>query len=155
MIVIEIPGREPLKINHVVLDYNGTAAVDGMLLKGVKERIARLKELAHVYVLTADTYGTVKRQCEPLGITVRTFPREGAAGCKEEIVKGLEGGVACLGNGFNDIQMFDAAQLSIAVLEREGMCAALLSHASVVVRSIEDGLDLLLKPDRLRATLRS
>ena len=60
-----------------------------------------------------------------------------------------------LGNGFNDIQMFDAAQLSIAVLEREGMCAALLSHASVVVRSIEDGLDLLLKPDRLRATLRS
>ena len=144
MIVIEIPGREPLKINHVVLDYNGTAAVDGMLLKGVKERIARLKELAHVYVLTADTYGTVTRQCEPLGITVRTFPREGAAGCKEEIV-----------NGFNDIQMFDAAQLSIAVLEREGMCAALLSHASVVVRSIEDGLDLLLKPDRLRATLRS
>ena len=144
MIVIEIPGREPLKINHVVLDYNGTAAVDGMLLKGVKERIARLKELAHVYVLT-----------EPLGITVRTFPREGAAGCKEEIVKGLEGGVACLGNGFNDIPMFDAARLSIAVLEREGMCAALLSHASVVVRSIEDGLDLLLKPDRLRATLRS
>ena len=57
------------------------------------------KELAHVYVLTADTYGTVTRQCEPLGITVRTFPREGAAGCKEEIVKGLEGGVACLGNG--------------------------------------------------------
>lgn len=155
MIVIEIPGREPLKINHVVLDYNGTAAVDDMLLKGVKERIARLKELAHVYVLTADTYGTVTRQCEPLGITVRTFPREGAAGCKEEIVKGLEGGVACLGNGFNDIPMFDAARLSIAVLEREGMCAALLSHASVVVRSIEDGLDLLLKPDRLRATLRS
>ncbi len=66
MIVIEIPGREPLKINHVVLDYNGTAAVDGMLLKGVKERIARLKELAYVYVLTADTYGTVTRQCEPL-----------------------------------------------------------------------------------------
>lgn len=108
-----------------------------------------------MYVLTADTYGTVTRQCEPLGITVRTFPREGAAGCKEEIVKGLEGGVACLGNGFNDIPMFDAARLSIAVLEREGMCAALLSHASVVVRSIEDGLDLLLKPDRLRATLRS
>ena len=155
MIVIEIPGRKPLRINHVVLDYNGTAAVDGMLLKGVKERIARLKELAHVYVLTADTYGTVTRQCGPLGITVRTFPREGAAGCKEEIVKGLEGGVACLGNGFNDIQMFDAARLSIAVLEREGMCAALLGHAAVVVRSIEDGLDLLLKPDRLRATLRS
>ena len=148
MIVIEIPGREPLRIDHVVLDYNGTVAADGMLLEGVGERINRLKEQVCVYVLTADTYGTVTRQCEPLGVTVRTFPREGAAGCKEEIVKGLEGGVACLGNGFNDIQMFDAAQLSIAVLEQEGMCAALLGHASVLVNSIQDGLDLLLKPDR-------
>lgn len=155
MIVIEIPGREPLRIDHVVLDYNGTVAADGMLLEGVGERINRLKEQVRVYVLTADTYGTVTRQCEPLGVTVRTFPREGAAGCKEEIVKGLEGGVACLGNGFNDIQMFDAARLSIAVLEQEGMCAALLGHASVLVNSIQDGLDLLLKPDRLRATLRS
>ncbi|MFR3751507.1 MAG: hypothetical protein ACLTW9_02625 [Enterocloster sp.] len=58
--------------------------------------------------------------------------------------------MACLGNGFNDIQMFDAAQLSIAVLGAGGYVRALLSHASVVVRSIEDGLDLLLKPDRLR-----
>ena len=155
MIIIEIPGREPLRIDHVVLDYNGTVAVDGLLLKGAVERISRLREHVKVHVLTADTCGTVTRQCEPLGVEVRTFPREGAAGCKEEIVRGLEGGVACLGNGFNDIQMFDAARLSIAVLEREGMCAALLSHASVVVRSIEDGLDLLLKPDRLRATLRS
>lgn len=155
MIIIEIPGREPLRIDHVVLDYNGTVAVDGLLLKGAVERISRLREHVEVHVLTADTYGTVTRQCEPLGVEVRTFPREGAAGCKEEIVRGLEGGVACLGNGYNDIQMFDAARLSIAVLEREGMCAALLSHATVVVRSIEDGLDLLLKPDRLRATLRS
>ena len=34
MIIIEIPGREPLRIDHVVLDYNGTVAVDGLLLKG-------------------------------------------------------------------------------------------------------------------------
>lgn len=43
MIVIEIPGREPLKINHVVLDYNGTAAVDGMLLKGSRSVLPGLK----------------------------------------------------------------------------------------------------------------
>lgn len=155
MITIEIPGRAPLYIEHVVLDYNGTIAVDGGLLEGVKERIGRLKEDVAVYVLTADTYGTVEKQCGPLGVTVKTFPREGAAACKEEIVRGLPGGVACMGNGFNDIGMFDAAELSIAVLEREGMCAALLAHASVAVSCAEDGLDLLLKPDRLRATLRS
>lgn len=155
MITIDIPGRRPLQIENVVLDYNGTIAVDGLLLEGVGKRITRLKEMVRVYVLTADTYGTVTKQCEDLGVTVKTFPREGAAGCKDEIVRGLCGGVACLGNGFNDIPMFKAAELSIAVLEREGMCAALLPHASVVVSSAEDGLDLLLKPDRLRATLRS
>ena len=63
--------------------------------------------------------------------------------------------MACLGNGMKDIPMLGGGRLSIALRVREGMCAALLSHASVVVRSIEDGLDLLLKPDRLRATLRS
>ena len=47
MIVIEIPGREPLKINHVVLDYNGTAAVDGMLLKGVKDQSYHTDYLIH------------------------------------------------------------------------------------------------------------
>ena len=46
-------------------------------------------------------------------------------------------------------------KLAIAVLEEEGMCASLLLHADVLVKSIADGLDLLLKPDRLRATLRS
>lgn len=155
MIEIEIPGRELLQIKNVVLDYNGTIAVDGQLSEGVEERISQLKELVQVYVLTADTYGTVRKQCEPLGVTVMTFAREGASACKEEIVKGLEGGTVCLGNGFNDIRMFDAARLSIAVLGGEGMCAALLSHASVVVTSVLDGLDLLLKPDRLRATLRT
>ena len=155
MLNIEIPGRETLEIRHVVLDYNGTVAVDGALLPGLAQRIAALKESVSVTVLTADTYGTVRAQCEPLGVAVQTFPRAGAARCKEEIVRGLGGGVACVGNGFNDIQMFGAAALSIAVLEREGLCAALLSHADVLVSSPLDALDLLLRPQRLRATLRS
>ena len=41
------------------------------------------------------------------------------------------------------------------MLEGEGLCAQLLTQADVLVTSAADGLDLLLKPDRLRATLRS
>lgn len=152
---IEIPGWESLDICHIVMDYNGTAAVDGVFLAEAKERILKLKEMAQLYILTADTYGTVKEQCRSLGIEVMTFPREGAAKCKEEIVKGLSGGVVCLGNGLNDIQMFDAADLSIAILEKEGLCGRLLNHADVLVPSFTAGLDLLLKPNRLRATLRT
>lgn len=155
MLTIEIPGRPALKLDHLVLDYNGTVAVDGALLESVRRRIPQLKEHLTVHVLTADTYGTVAAECRPLGVEVETFPRQGAALCKERIVKALAGGTVCFGNGFNDIQMFDAADLSVAVLEGEGLCAALLTHADVAVASAADALDLLLKPDRLRATLRT
>lgn len=155
MITIEIPGRAPLAIRSLVLDYNGTIARDGILLEEVLPRVAKLREMLDIYVLTADTYGTVAQQCAVMGIAVQTFPREDAAVCKEKIVRELQGGVFAVGNGFNDILMFDAADLSVAVLKREGLCASLLLHADVLVTSPADALDLLLFPDRLRATLRS
>ena len=155
MIKIEIPGRDDLSIEHVVLDYNGTIAVDGHVIEPLKEHFRSLLKQVDIIVLTADTYGTVRAECEPLGLRVETFPRSEAARCKAEIVKGLSGGIACFGNGFNDIAMFDLCDLAVAVIEGEGMCAGLLSHADVLVTSACDGLDLLLKPDHLRATLRT
>ena len=155
MMDIEIPGREKLVLKTLLLDYNGTIAADGILLPALSERIKELRRRLSVKLLTADTYGSVRSQCDALGIEISTFPREGAAGCKAEIASSCGGGVVSLGNGFNDIPMFDASLLSIAVLDREGLCASLLSHADVLVLSAADGLDLLLKPDRLRATLRS
>ena len=158
MISIDIPGREhPLEIEALVLDYNGTIAKDGALIEGIPKRLIKLAEAVEVYVLTADTYGTVRGQCEPLGVTVRTFPHAGAGVCKEEIVLELRRNakVCAVGNGFNDIQMMDAADFAVAVLDAEGMYAGLLPHADVLVRSAVEALDLFLKPDRLRATLRN
>ena len=64
MIKIEIPGRETIEIEHVVLDYNGTIALDGQLIAGAARRIRELsRSCARIYVLTADTYGTVRAQC--------------------------------------------------------------------------------------------
>ncbi len=158
MIRIEIPGREePLRLDAVALDYNGTIAVDGMLIEGLAERIRALAVLLPVYVLTADTYGTVRRQCDGLGVEMLTFPYASAGPCKAEIVQDLvrRGKVCAIGNGFNDIPMFEAADFSVAVLEGEGLYAGLLEHADVLVRDAADALDLLLRPNRLRATLRN
>ncbi|MBR5291512.1 MAG: HAD hydrolase family protein [Clostridia bacterium] len=154
MIEINIPGKDILRIEHLVLDYNGTIAVDGTLIESVQERLQLLLPQVSIHVLTADTYGTVEAQCATLGLQVEKFPREGAAGCKKAVVERLDN-VCAIGNGYNDIPMFDLAELAIAVLEAEGMCSSLLLHADVVTKSITDALDLLLKPDRLRATLRS
>lgn len=155
MITIDIPGRDMITIEHLVLDYNGTVAEDGQLIDGVEERMRSLKELVNIHVLTADTYGTVRAQCDPIGVHVETFPRAGAAECKLEIVQRLGSHVMCVGNGFNDVLMFDAADLSVAVLEKEGTYAGLIAHADIVTRSIVDAFDLLIRTDRMRATLRT
>ena len=155
MITIDIPGRDIITIEHLVLDYNGTVAEDGQLIDGVEERMRALKDRVSIHVLTADTYGTVRAQCDPIGVHVETFPRAGAAECKLEIVQRLGSHVMCVGNGFNDVLMFDAADLSVAVLEKEGTYAGLIAHADIVTRSIVDAFDLLLRTDRMRATLRT
>ena len=155
MIDIDIPGRGLLRLHQVVCDYNGTIALDGRLLDGVAERIEKLAESVQVSVLTADTFGTVRAQCEGLPVDVRVFPRDDASACKAAIVRELgASGCVCVGNGFNDIAMFDEAALSLAVIGGEGACAKLALHADVLLTSPLDAFDLLLHPDRLRATLR-
>ena len=155
MIRIDIPGHDTLEIEHVLLDYNGTIAKDGILADGVPELIGELVEHVHVAVRTADTYGSVNSQCDPLGVEVVTFPRAGAAEFKKRYAQQLEGQIACLGNGLNDVQMLDEADLAIAVLDAEGAYAGLIAHADILARSAAEGLSLLLSPDRIRATLRT
>lgn len=155
MLTIKIPGREEMVLNHLILDYNGTIAEDGDIIEGVAERLEALSGSLQICVITADTHGTAARRCEGLPLEVKTFPTVRVGEIKAEEVRKLSGGVACIGNGFNDIQMSDASDLSICVIGREGCCCALMGHCDVVVTSIHDALDLLLKTDRLRATLRT
>ena len=60
-----------------------------------------------------------------------------------------------IGNGRNDVAMFKAATLSIAVVGPEGAAAVAVRSADVVCLNIHDALDLLMNPLRLKATLRS
>jgi soluble P-type ATPase len=61
---------------------------------------------------------------------------------------------ACLGNGRNDVLMLKNAALGIAVVGKEGAAVEAILAARVVALSILDALDLLLRPLRLKATLR-
>ena len=60
MIAIDIPGRRELRLNHLVLDYNDTVAVDDKLLAGLLHATA-LAESIRIDVVTADTFG----RCRP------------------------------------------------------------------------------------------
>ncbi len=153
MIEIDIPGKEVLRLEHAVFDVNGTLALDGELLPGVAERLAALGQRLTLHMLTADTHGRQAAIDAVLGFRATIVSRGSVE--KAAYVLSLGGqGVVAIGNGANDAHMFQAAALSIAVLGPEGLAFDAIKSADVITGSILDALDLLLKPDRLRATLR-
>ena len=154
MLTVSIPGRETLRLEHLVLDYNGTIARDGRLIDGVAQRLEQLSRCLKICVITADTHGTAAENCRGLPLEVLTDPTEQVGQIKAREIS-RRSGTVCIGNGFNDILMSDAAALSVCVIGPEGCCSKLLQHTDVAVTSIHDALDLLLYPDRLRATLRT
>lgn len=152
---IEIQGYKTLKLSYLLLDYNGTIAVDGTIPEEVKDRLNLLSEQFEIYVLTADTHGTAEQMCREIPVTIMTFPNEKAMDAKLEIARQLgEDRCAAFGNGRNDRLMCSACALSIAIIGREGAYSKLIQDTDICVTSIMDGLELLLKPKRLVATLR-
>ena len=155
MIEIDVPGRGALRLSHLVLDVNGTLAVDGILIDGVPERLAALRERLTVHLLTADTHGGQAAMDRQLGLTAHRLAPGGERAQKADFVNQLgAAGVVAIGNGSNDAGMLEAAALSIAVIEREGASGEAIAAADVVVAGVANALDLLLNPRRLTATLR-
>lgn len=119
--IIEIPGYKTLDLDYLVLDYNGTIAVDGLIPPAIKERLLLLGDSFKIYVLTADTHGTAAAMCDGLSLEIMTFPSGSAMDEKLRILSSL-GAEHCIaiGNGRNDVPMCQAAALSIAVMGTEG-----------------------------------
>ncbi|MBV5337702.1 MAG: ATPase P, partial [Deltaproteobacteria bacterium] len=57
MIKFSIPGRGEYELEHLVMDVNGTLAIDGQLMDGVAGKIAALRDTLTIHLLTADTHG--------------------------------------------------------------------------------------------------
>ena len=152
---IKIPEYKTLNIELLFLDFNGTIAVDGVIPASVRERLAVLGEKLTVYVLTADTHGNAKQQCEGLPVILHTFPTGSARDYKKEILKSMGAKKsAAIGNGRNDELMLKEVALSVAVIDREGASFKAVREADLCVRSMQDALDLFLYPDRIVAGLR-
>ena len=156
MIKIDIPGINEINIENLVLDYNGTIACNGEVLPGVVEILQRIKSKVTVYVLTADTYGTVKNKFENTGIKVHILENDNGTLEKYEFVKhiGLQKTLS-IGNGNNDVSMLKASVISIGVIGKEGCSSKVLMAADIVVTDIIDALALVEDPIKIKATLRS
>lgn len=156
MLQIDIPGQKTFTLQHLVLDYNGTIAEDGELISGVSDRLTDLAKSLTIYVITADTHGTVMDKLANLPVKTTVIGEGSQDKQKDEFVRLLgTDSVIAMGNGRNDIHMLKTAAIGVGLMQREGCAAAIIQSAGVLCHNICDALDLLLYPDRLRATLRN
>ena len=156
MIKISIPGRGTLTFQHIVLDYNGTLGCDGKLVPGIKEKLNLLAENLEVHIITADTFGLCKSSCQGIKAAIHILTCSVGGPEKEQYVESLgPEGVMAIGNGSIDALMLARAAVGVVVLGPEGTSTLALKASDVVVKDINAGLDLLLIPKRLIATLRT
>ncbi|WP_214399489.1 HAD family hydrolase [Methanocaldococcus lauensis] len=146
----------------IILDLNGTIATDGVIKDSTKEKIKELCKNYQIFILSADTFGTLKyieRELGVKGIKIDKEKFKSEKIAKNEILKEIREKyknekIVAFGNGANDELLLKNADLGICVLGDEGAWTKTLLNADIVVKDIDNGLDLILKEKRLKATMR-
>jgi len=156
MIEVSIPGHKVLRLTHLVIDYHGTLACDGLLLPGVASTLEGLLDRMELHVMTADIFG--KAQSQMLGIPhhFEKLDPDNQATAKRDYVKALGSeSTVCIGNGRNDRMMLAEAALGIVVVQEEGAAVEAIEQADMNCTDAVGALKLLTNTRRLMATLRS
>lgn len=155
MIELNIPGWRTLRLSHLVCDVNGTLALDGRLIDGLYRPLTNLRDRLELHLITADTHGKQAEIDHLLNLqSIHIHPGDEAVQ-KADFVSNLGADtVAAIGQGANDAEMLKTAGLGIAVMSREGLAAAALQAADLLVPDIFSALELFEKPMRIVATLR-
>jgi P-type E1-E2 ATPase len=155
MISVSIPGWGDLNIEYLLVDYNGTCALDGKIKDKVKEVLERISRYVKVFIITSDSYGNIEQEERTIGFSIIKVAKEESAKEKARIVKELgPEKVVAIGNGSNDALMLKEAALGIGVIGEEGASGSVFREADLIVKDIIDALNIILHPERMIATLR-
>ena len=155
MIEVSIPGHHDYKFTRLILDLNGTISLDGKIIEGVSERLALLSKSIDIILVTADTQGKAIELGKCLQIkTVKINSGDEQYQKRAILQQSGSQAVVAIGNGSNDAAMLKEAGLGICVIGPEGASCEAIVNCKVAVTDINAALDLLIKPQRLIATLR-
>ena len=156
MLPITIPGFGDFNLTDAIIDYNGTLAVDGTLITGITEPLNELSKLLEIHIVTGDGFGTAKEELANINCKLTIIPADNQAISKQKYLHQLNPKTTvAIGNGKNDCYILKESALGIAILGEEGLCVEALLSAHVILPSIALALELLHKPRRLKATLRT
>jgi len=156
MIKIDIPGYKQIEAIHLVLDYNGTLAIDGLIKKGVSELLNTLASSIIIHIITADTFQKAKNELKGITCELVILDSENQDEQKANYISGLGNeNVIAIGNGRNDALMLKDAIIGITLVQKEGASKEAFINCDIICFDIIDALELLSNPKRLVATLRN
>jgi len=144
-----------IDIKYLVFDYNGTIAIDGILIENVAENLKKLSNEFEIYVITSDTHGSAVKNLQNLPVKIKILTSDNHTKEKEEFVNSLNASnVIAVGNGNNDSLMLKTAKIGVCILQEEGASSKALLNSDIVLKDIKDFFEIINKPKRLIATLR-
>jgi len=154
MIILQRPGRTPLEIEFILLNFEGTLATDRRIHPKAKDKLNLLAKRSKIYILAKgeqEATGEILKKV----IAEVIFLTEGEASeGKLDLLRQLGATkTVAIGSGVDDVPMIEEAGLGICIIDVEGASGEAIKKADVVFTSILDALDFLLKPLRHQATL--
>jgi soluble P-type ATPase len=154
MIPIERPGRDPLEIESILLDFDGTLAIDRRVHPKVKDKINLLSKRTNIYVLTTQKKELIEERLRKVKAEIIYLAEGDSSRRKLDLLRQL-GPTRCvaIGNGMDDAAIIEEAGIGICVINKEGSSGEAIKNADLVFADILDALDFLLKPLRQKATL--
>jgi soluble P-type ATPase len=154
MITIQRPGQEPLEINFVLLDFEGTLASDRRVHPKAKDKINLLSKRTKIYILTKEEKERVEEVLKKVKAEIIYLTEGDSSQKKLDLLRQLGAtGTVAVGNGLEDGPMIEEAGLGVCVIGKEGASADAVKKADVIFTDILNALDFLLKPFRQKATL--
>jgi len=154
MISIQRPGMEDLDIHFVLIDFEGTLAMDGRVHPKAKDKVNLLSKRVTITILTKSNREKVEETLRKMKAEILYVAEGDSSQQKLNVLQRLgPHQTAVIGNGLDDVRIMEQAGLGMCVIGKEGSSAEAVAKADLVVTNVLDALDFLLKPLRQRATL--
>jgi soluble P-type ATPase len=156
MRIYNIPNFGKIEIHNILLDLNGTLTNYGNYPNELKKLIDQAKTHFDVYLISANTRGTLDRIANELGIKAIHIPKtKSETKSKLTTLRVLKPEhTIAIGNGNNDMEIITQAVIGIGVIGNEGASIQSLISSDLVVHNIIDAFKIILDGKALIATLR-
>jgi soluble P-type ATPase len=155
MIHIQRSGQEPLEIDFILIDFEGTLASNCRVHPKAKDKLNLLAKRAKIYILTTEKKEHAEEVLRKVNAEIVYLTEGECSKMKLDLLRQLGATrTAAIGSGTDDGPMIEEAVFGLCAIGKAGASSETVKHADVVFTDILDTLDFLLKPLRQRATLR-